>query len=306
MDRGGVEAAGELNLIEFRAELQSKRTTPSSARSPIRAHLAPASGNAFSDEILPAARASPPVAKLSHSRSTDEDSAQLLQRPTQSARCKLWIDLLRAQAGGKFPENVTAFRPEMAVHRKYRRAVFPPAARRCSGSSMPTTRPTIARAARPTGRLLSDRSLARLLKSDWPKNDRRAGEERMPTRAPVIATRHDHPAATQEEVTGRARDSGVAFGRSGRRARRHPQRQRDQQQHRSQATDQKVQIDERQSLPTARPGRSPFPCRTAPLAEQLTKDPHSPKRAQTATASQTQCLRGIAQDPVKKQVRRWE
>ena len=72
-----------------------------------------------------------------------------------------------------FPERVTAFRPGMRVHGRFGQPC-PAAARRCSGFAMPPTKPTTARRARPSGRLLADRGLSRLLKGDWPRTARGA------------------------------------------------------------------------------------------------------------------------------------
>jgi len=79
-----------------------------------------------------------------------------------------WTDRLRREAGGRFPENVTAFRPEMAVHGRYRKP--------CPVCGAPVQR--IVQAENETnycarcqtaGRMLADRALSRLLKADWPR-----------------------------------------------------------------------------------------------------------------------------------------
>jgi formamidopyrimidine-DNA glycosylase len=80
-----------------------------------------------------------------------------------------WIERLRAETGAGFPEKVTAFRPEMKVHGRYNSRV-PTAARPCSGSSTPRTRPTTARAARPAANCWPIGALSRLLHGDWPKS----------------------------------------------------------------------------------------------------------------------------------------
>jgi formamidopyrimidine-DNA glycosylase len=120
-------------------------------------------GNAYSDEILHAARLSP--VKLT-SRLTDEEVARL---HTKTGEVLVrWRELLRAEAAGAFPEGVTAFRPEMAVHGKFRQA--------CPVCGTAVQR--IVRAENEVdycprcqtgGQILSDRSLARLLKEDWPR-----------------------------------------------------------------------------------------------------------------------------------------
>jgi formamidopyrimidine-DNA glycosylase len=120
-------------------------------------------GNAYSDEILHAARLSP----IKLTRSLSEEEHQRLFDSTRSTLAR-WIDLLRRDAGGRFPEKVTAFRDGMAVHGRYRQP--------CPVCGSPVQR--IVRAenecnycatCQTGGRLLADRSLSRLLKDDWPK-----------------------------------------------------------------------------------------------------------------------------------------
>ena len=120
-------------------------------------------GNAYSDEILHRARLSP--VKLT-SALTDEEIARLLT----ATRVTLteWIERLRAAAAGDFPEGVTAFRPDMAVHGRYGQP--------CPTCGSPVQR--IVHAENETnycarcqtgGKLLADRALLRLLHRDWPK-----------------------------------------------------------------------------------------------------------------------------------------
>ena len=120
-------------------------------------------GNAYSDEILHAAKLSP--TKWSQ-RLDDEELNRLFVacRDTLSA----WTSRLREQVGDGFPERVTAFRPEMSVHGRY-------------GQPCPVCGTSIARiryannetnycpACQTGGKLLADRSLSRLLKDDWPQ-----------------------------------------------------------------------------------------------------------------------------------------
>ncbi len=120
-------------------------------------------GNAYSDEILHAARLSPIkwTQKLN-----DEEIARLFD--AVRATMTDWTERLRASAGGKFPDKVTAFRPGMAVHGRYREA--------CPVCGSPVQR--IAYASNETnycakcqtgGKLLADRALSRLMHKDWPK-----------------------------------------------------------------------------------------------------------------------------------------
>lgn len=121
-------------------------------------------GNAYSDEILHRARMSPFV--LSRNIS-DEDGERLLL----AARKVMteWINRLREQAGEDFPEKVTAFRPEMAVHGKFGKP--------CPVCGAPVQRVRYADnetnycpGCQTEGRILADRSLSRLLRDDWPKH----------------------------------------------------------------------------------------------------------------------------------------
>lgn len=126
-------------------------------------HLLSGIGNAYSDEILHRAGMSP--VKLT-SRLTDAEIAKLLEA-TQATLAE-WTDRLRGEAKGRFPENVTAFRDEMAVHGKYGRP--------CPACGAPVQRIVHAEneanycaRCQTGGKLLADRSLSKLLKGDWPK-----------------------------------------------------------------------------------------------------------------------------------------
>lgn len=160
-DRGGLEVL-EASLSEFAARLHSENHTLKRALTDPR--LFSGIGNAYSDEILHRARLSP--VKLT-SRLTDDEAARLFD-----ATCAIlteWTDRLRAEAGGGFPENVTAFRPEMAVHGKFRQP--------CPVCGTPIQRIRYADnetnycpTCQTEGKLLADRALSRILKGDWPKS----------------------------------------------------------------------------------------------------------------------------------------
>jgi formamidopyrimidine-DNA glycosylase len=120
-------------------------------------------GNAYSDEILWEARLSPTAL-------TQKLAPAEIERLYEAIRKSLteWVERLRRQTGDKFPEGVTAFRPEMAVHGKYRQP--------CPRCGTPIQR--IKYAANETnycptcqtnGKLLADRAFSRLLREDWPK-----------------------------------------------------------------------------------------------------------------------------------------
>jgi formamidopyrimidine-DNA glycosylase len=120
-------------------------------------------GNAYSDEILHAAMLSPVT--LTH-RLTGEEWVRLYE--ATQATMELWIRRLGEEAGEGFPQKVTAFRPEMAVHGKFGEACL-----RC-GEKIQRIRyadneTNYCARCQTGGKLLADRGLSRLLKQDWPK-----------------------------------------------------------------------------------------------------------------------------------------
>ena len=159
--RGGLEPL-EITLDEFAARLRSENHTVK--RSLTDPRLFSGIGNAYSDEILHRARLSP--VKLT-SRLTDAEIAKLFD----STRAILieWTDRLRAETGDAFPEKVTAFRPEMAVHGRFGQP--------CPVCGTPVQRIRYAdnetnycARCQTDGKLLADRGLSRLLKQDWPRS----------------------------------------------------------------------------------------------------------------------------------------
>lgn len=127
-------------------------------------HILDGIGNAYSDEILHAARLSP--LQLTTNLS-DEETARLYQatRDTLAA----WIERLRAEVGDGFPEKVTAFRKGMAVHGRYREP--------CPACGSPVQRIRYAEnevnycaTCQTGGKVLADRAMSRLLKQDWPRS----------------------------------------------------------------------------------------------------------------------------------------
>jgi len=160
LDRGGLEPL-ESGVEAFAAALRRERHTLKRALTD--PSLFAGIGNAYSDEILHRARLSP-VALTS---SLDDEGVGRLHAATVEVLGE-WTARLRAEAAGEFPEGVTAFRPEMAVHGRFRQP--------CPVCGTLVQR--IVRAANEVdycprcqtgGRILSDRSLARLLKADWPR-----------------------------------------------------------------------------------------------------------------------------------------
>lgn len=160
LDPGGIDVLAA-DLAAFRAALTAENRTLKRALTDPR--LVSGIGNAYSDEILHAARLSPVL--LTH-RMTDDEWERLF-RATQST-LRLWMDRLNAEARGDFPEKVTAFRPEMAVHGKFGRP--------CPRCGEPIQRIRYADnetdycvRCQTGGKLLADRGLSRLMKQDWPK-----------------------------------------------------------------------------------------------------------------------------------------
>jgi len=160
LDRGGLEPLAA-DLPAFAEVLARENHTLKRALTDPR--LFSGIGNAYSDEILHRARLSP--VQLT-SRLEPAEVARL--REATRTVLSEWMERLRKEADGEFPEGVTAFRPEMAVHGRHRQP--------CPACGTAVQR--IAYADGETdycprcqtgGRILSDRSLARLLKEDWPR-----------------------------------------------------------------------------------------------------------------------------------------
>ena len=160
LDPGGVEIFAT-DLDGFRAALTLENRTLKRALTDPR--LISGVGNAYSDEILHAARLSPIA--LTHKLSSEE--WERLFAATRSTLTE-WTDRLVAEAGKKFPEGVTAFRPEMAVHGR-----FGQPCPRCGGPIQRIRYADNETNYCPTcqtgGKVLADRSLSRLLGSDWPR-----------------------------------------------------------------------------------------------------------------------------------------
>jgi formamidopyrimidine-DNA glycosylase len=120
-------------------------------------------GNAYSDEILHAAKLSP----VKQTRQLNDEEAERLYHATKKT-LRDWIEQLRQEAGENFPEKVTAFRKDMAVHGKYKQP--------CPVCGSPVQRIVYAEnetnycaRCQTGGKLLADRALSRLLKQDWPR-----------------------------------------------------------------------------------------------------------------------------------------
>ena len=160
IDRGGIEVFS-CSEAEFAEALQRENHTLKRTMTDPR--LLSGIGNAYSDEILHRAGLSP--IKMS-SKLTGDEIARLLQATREVLQ--EWTARLREQTGDGFPEHVTAFRPEMAVHGRYGKA--------CPKCGTPVQRIVYAKnetnycpTCQTGGQLLADRALSRLLKSDWPR-----------------------------------------------------------------------------------------------------------------------------------------
>jgi formamidopyrimidine-DNA glycosylase len=127
-------------------------------------HLLSGIGNAYSDEILHRAQLSPIML-------TTKLTAEQCSRLYTATRVVLteWTDRLRVQSGGEFPSKVTAFRDEMAVHGRYGQPC-PVCGTKVQRIRYADNETNYCPRCQTGGRLLADRSLSRLLKSDWPKS----------------------------------------------------------------------------------------------------------------------------------------
>jgi formamidopyrimidine-DNA glycosylase len=160
-DPGGLEVM-DADLQSFREALTRERHTVK--RTLTDPHVFSGIGNAYSDEILHRARLSP----VQLTTNLEDDEIERLHGAVRET-LELWIDRLRAEAGEKFPEKVTAFREEMAVHGKFGKP--------CPDCGSPVQRIVYAEnetnycaRCQTGGRLLADRALSRLLREDWPRS----------------------------------------------------------------------------------------------------------------------------------------
>jgi formamidopyrimidine-DNA glycosylase len=180
LDPGGLEVL-DAGLASFRAALARESHTLK------RALTDPAIfsgiGNAYSDEILHRARLSP----FKRSTDLDGEETERLFRATRDTLAE-WVERLRRDTPG-FPEKVTAFRPEMAVHGRFG---LP-----CPHCGAPVQRIVYAEneanycaTCQTGGRLLADRALSRLLKADWPRTIAELEERQRARRAAAPTAPH--------------------------------------------------------------------------------------------------------------------
>lgn len=159
-DPGGIEVL-TCDLDAFRAALTAENRTLKRALTDPR--LVSGIGNAYSDEILHAAQLSPVL--LTHKLS-DEQWTRLLDATREVLN--LWVARLGAEAQEAFPEKVTAFRKGMAVHGRYGQPC-PRCGQKIQRIRYADNETNYCAHCQTGGKLLADRSLSRLLGSDWPR-----------------------------------------------------------------------------------------------------------------------------------------
>jgi formamidopyrimidine-DNA glycosylase len=160
LDPGGLEVLDCTRQAFAQALTSSNHTLKRALTDP---RLLSGIGNAYSDEILHRAQLSPVA--LTQRISVDE--IERLHAATQ-ATLRDWIELLRHETGDAFPEKVTAFRPEMAVHGKFGKPC-PVCGTKVQRIRYADNETNYCPTCQTGGKLLADRSLSLLLKKDWPK-----------------------------------------------------------------------------------------------------------------------------------------
>lgn len=137
-------------------------------------HVFSGIGNAYSDEILHRAKLSP----VKQTKQLSDAEIETLFRATKEC-LREWIERLRKDTGKNFPERVTAFRDDMAVHGKYRKPC-PVCGARVQRIVYAENETNYCAKCQTGGKLLADRSLSRLLKDDWPRTLEELEEPRKP------------------------------------------------------------------------------------------------------------------------------
>jgi formamidopyrimidine-DNA glycosylase len=172
MDPGGIDVMAATRDAFSAALTQENHTLKRSLTDP---HFFSGIGNAYSDEILHRAQLSP----IALTQKLKPEEITRLYEATR-ASLKEWVQRLHDEAGGKFPEKVTAFRPEMAVHGKYGQPC-PRCGTKVQKIQYASNETNYCAKCQTGGKLLADRSLSRLLREDWPRTleeleERKAGK----------------------------------------------------------------------------------------------------------------------------------
>ncbi|MGO9058045.1 MAG: Fpg/Nei family DNA glycosylase [Candidatus Binataceae bacterium] len=160
LSAGGIEPL-DADLAAFSAALRSANHTLKRALTD--PHIFSGIGNAYSDEILHRAQLSPIA--MTHKLTAEE-----IRRLYDATRATLteWVERLRAEAAGQFPEKVTAFRPQMAVHGRYGQPC-PRCGAKVQRIRYASNETNYCAMCQTGGRLLADRALSRLMHEDWPR-----------------------------------------------------------------------------------------------------------------------------------------
>jgi formamidopyrimidine-DNA glycosylase len=160
MDPGGIDVLSS-NLGSFRDALTAENRTLKRALTDPR--ILSGVGNAYSDEILHAAQLSP----IALTQKLKPDEWERLFAATQET-LQLWINRLRVEAETGFPEKVTAFRKDMAVHGRHGESC-PRCGEKIQRIRYADNETNYCARCQTGGKVLADRSLSRLLRSDWPR-----------------------------------------------------------------------------------------------------------------------------------------
>ena len=160
LDRGGVEVL-DCDLSVFRAALLRENHTLKRALTDPR--LFSGIGNTYSDEILHRARLSP----VALTQRLPEDGVERLFAASRAVLLE-WVERLRAETGKAFPEKVTAFRPEMSVHGRFQKPC-PFCGAAVQRIAHAENEANYCPRCQTGGKLLADRALSRVLKTDWPR-----------------------------------------------------------------------------------------------------------------------------------------
>lgn len=160
LNPGGLEVY-DISEDQFAAAIQAKNHTLKRALTDPR--ILSGIGNAYSDEILFAAQLSPFTL-------TQKLKPEEISRLFDSVKSTLtdWVERLRAHYGERFPEKVTAFRPEMATHGRYQQPC-PRCGNKIQRIRYSANEANYCPTCQTGGKLLADRALSRLLKDDWPR-----------------------------------------------------------------------------------------------------------------------------------------